>query len=399
MRNLHLISIYARLHWNSINLVQCFGTMDSPHRTAIRLLLVTAFLSLACLVKCQQQNPYLTVGSQDLIVIVEESEPFTLQLNGAISKSVKIFLNESHDGLIDIIPKEVVFNTTITKVHGIIKGVSPGHVEITAQPNTTEVTNSFIRVLVANSRDLITFSNVIGWFYFVAWSVSFYPQIYTNFRRNSVIGLNFDFLSLNMVGFILYGVFNIGLYSIPEIKEEYSRLHPRGLNPVHLNDVFFAVHATIATLITIVQCFCYERGDQRVSVFGKSLLTIFAGVIILTTILSLTEVIHWLNFLYICSYVKLSITLIKYVPQAYMNYQRKSTIGWSIGNVLLDFTGGMLSMLQMMLNAYNYDDWISIMGDPTKFGLGLFSVMFDVLFLLQHYVFYREPKDKLSGHV
>lgn len=103
----------------------------------------------------------------------------------------------------------------------------------------------------------------------------------------------------------------------------------------------------------------------------------------LTTILSFAEVIIWLDFLYICSYVKLSITLIKYVPQvsywdctaigifsnqfncekngafffsiqAYMNYQRKSTIGWSIGNVLLDFTGGMLSMLQMMLNAYNY---------------------------------------------
>lgn len=37
-----------------------------------------------------------------------------------------------------------------------------------------------------------------------------------------------------------------------------------------------------------------------------------------------------------------------------MNYTRKSTIGWSIGNVLLDFTGGILSMLQMMLNAFNY---------------------------------------------
>lgn len=108
-----------------------------------------------------------------------------------------------------------------------------------------------------------------------------------------------------------------------------------------------------------------------------------------------------------------------------MNYRRKSTIGWSIGNVLLDFTGGWLSMLQMMLNAYNYgkkkivpnsfpilssftifsfwysffrssmmillktDDWESIFGDPTKFGLGLFSVMFDILFMLQHYVFYR----------
>lgn len=37
-----------------------------------------------------------------------------------------------------------------------------------------------------------------------------------------------------------------------------------------------------------------------------------------------------------------------------MNYRRKSTVGWSIGNIFLDFTGGMLSMLQMMLNAYNY---------------------------------------------
>lgn len=37
-----------------------------------------------------------------------------------------------------------------------------------------------------------------------------------------------------------------------------------------------------------------------------------------------------------------------------MNYRRKSTSGWSIGNVLLDFIGGWLSMLQMMINAYNY---------------------------------------------
>ena len=36
-----------------------------------------------------------------------------------------------------------------------------------------------------------------------------------------------------------------------------------------------------------------------------------------------------------------------------MNFRRKSTEGWSIGNVLLDFTGGMLSLLQMFLIAYN----------------------------------------------
>ena len=49
--------------------------------------------------------------------------------------------------------------------------------------------------------------------------------------------------------------------------------------------------------------------------------------------------------------------------------------------------------MTMFLDAYNYDDWNSIFGDPTKFGLGLFSVMFDILFILQHYVFYRSNRE------
>ena len=36
-----------------------------------------------------------------------------------------------------------------------------------------------------------------------------------------------------------------------------------------------------------------------------------------------------------------------------MNFRRKSTMGWSIGNVLLDFTGGILSIAQMFIQSYN----------------------------------------------
>jgi hypothetical protein len=32
-------------------------------------------------------------------------------------------------------------------------------------------------------------SGVVGWFYFAAWSVSFYPQAVQNFMRRSVVGL------------------------------------------------------------------------------------------------------------------------------------------------------------------------------------------------------------------
>jgi cystinosin len=38
---------------------------------------------------------------------------------------------------------------------------------------------------------------------------------------------------------------------------------------------------------------------------------------------------------------------------------------------------------------FSLDDWFSIFGDFTKFGLGLFSIIFDILFIVQHYVLYR----------
>jgi cystinosin len=145
-----------------------------------------------------------------------------------------------------------------------------------------------------------------------------------------------------------------------------------------------------------------------VSNIARGIIGIFFTVIIVTFSVTAFGAWHWLDFLNTCSYIKLAITLIKYVPQAVMNYRRKSTVGWSIGNIILDFTGGMLSMLQMILNSYNYsrqnicypiafdfknlsfsDDWQSIFGDPTKFGLGLFSVLFDILFIIQHYFLYR----------
>ena len=77
------------------------------------------------------------------------------------------------------------------------------------------------------------------------------------------------------------------------------------------------------------------------------------GFIVASCIAAAVEALTWLNLLYYCSYVKLAVTLIKYVPQAYMNYSRQSTVGYSIAGVLLDFTGGLLSILQMFLLSYN----------------------------------------------
>ncbi|XP_017752194.1 PREDICTED: cystinosin homolog isoform X2 [Eufriesea mexicana] len=343
------------------------------------------------------------VSTQDLTVHVDEQEVFELYLTESISDAL-VTIEVQHPDLVSTNPS----NFTITENNTqhtwtiIAKGHSAGHsiVNINVDPkNITDFSQAFVRVTVEKSVILYHISAVVGWIYFLAWSVSFYPQIYSNYKRKSVVGLNFDYLSLNIVGFIMYALFNCGLFWIPEVELEYFRRYPKGLNPVQVNDIFFALHATFATVITIIQCFIYETGNQRVSITARIIHGIFAVFIVISMILAIVKTITWLNFLYYCSYVKLSITLIKYVPQAYYNYKRKSTVGWSIGNIFLDFTGGILSMLQMILNAYNYDDWESIFGDPTKFGLGFFSVAFDIFFIIQHYVLYRERRQyvKIPG--
>lgn len=261
------------------------------------------------------------------------------------------------------------------------------------------------------------------------------------------------------------------------IQDQYSERFPRGLNPVQLNDVFFACHATFATIITICQCFAYDvsnsekldsfeifsilysvafafqRADQRVSIVARSILTVFAVIGVVSIVLVTTKVIYWLDVLYICSYIKLSITLIKYMPQASHLISVKSSdffvLNFRVNFVLLNpfflfkyrhtwttlgrvqsagasemfylilpvaywvcfkwcwmhtimvrfevwtlysITNWIFSSTQFIFSFFNrlfVDDWASIFGDPTKFGLGAFSVLFDILFLMQHYVFYR----------
>lgn len=126
------------------------------------------------------------------------------------------------------------------------------------------------------------------------------------------------------------------------------------------------MHAVCMTLVTIAQCFMYERGDQRVSTVAKVLLALFWTFAGVSLVVAATGKITWLLYLNFWSYIKLAITLIKYIPQAYMNYRRKSTVGWAIGNVLLDFTGGSFSILQMFLQSWNNNDWTIFFGDPTK---------------------------------
>ncbi|XP_037025416.1 cystinosin homolog [Bradysia coprophila] len=343
------------------------------------------------------QELLLSMTPQDMTVLVDEVRYVDIKVgNGVVNQNATIIFEREHPHLIDVVPSFIeIYSDGPREFMITVLGKSPGHSLVTTNITENTVINEsdlFLRVTIAVSSPLIVISEVVGWIYFAAWSVSFYPQIYINFSRRSVVGYSFDYASLNIVGFVMYSAFNCGLFWNKYIQAEYFQRFPQGLNPVLINDVVFALHAVVATIVIIIQCCVYERGEQRVSILARIILGVYGICTIVMAILGGVNVVHWLDFLYYCSYVKLSITIMKYIPQAVLNYRRKSTVGWSIENILLDFTGGMLSMLQMLLNGYNYDDWVSIFGDPTKFGLGLFSVCFDILFMVQHYGLYRHSR-------
>ena len=52
-----------------------------------------------------------------------------------------------------------------------------------------------------------------------------------------------------------------------------------------------------------------------------------------------------------------------------------------------------MSIAQLILDSALSGDWSGISGDPVKFGLGFLSIFFDLVFMTQHYVLYRDRTD------
>jgi len=236
----------------------------------------------------------------------------------------------------------------------------------------------------------LVFSDILGWCYFIAWSVSFYPQVFVNWKRGSVVGFSIDFLVLNIQGFTCYSIFNLVLFCSSSIKSEYSEYHHTTEIPVQVNDIVFALHALALCIILAIQVSIYEKGTQRIhklTIFASGILWFGLAVVAL---LCATHVLGmWLWLIESFGYFKMAITIIKYSPQVYLNYRRKCTVGWAIGGVLLDLIGGILSFLQMFIISINKNDWTPFTGNITKVGLAIFSILFDIIFMCQHYVLYK----------
>jgi cystinosin len=264
------------------------------------------------------------------------------------------------------------------------------------------VCGSLLGLLMPKNESLPTpfyriVSSMIGYTCFVAWGVSFYPQVINNFKRRTTLGLSADFCGLNVLGFACYAIYNLSMFYSAEVQKEYREQHGDAPITVQSNDVAFAVHSFVLASITFLQIAYFDglRSQQRPS---RIILYFIAVVCFLAVAYPLFQLAGmkfgtWLNYLYMLSFVKIIVTLTKYIPQVILNFQRKSTIGFSIWQILLDLNGGILNDLQLVLDSMDMKDWAGITGNPAKLCLGIISILFDIIFIVQHYWLYRNTND------
>ncbi|CAL5872883.1 uncharacterized protein PFLUO_LOCUS7152 [Penicillium psychrofluorescens] len=247
----------------------------------------------------------------------------------------------------------------------------------------------------------------------LCWSASFYPQPIYNYQRGSTSGLAIDFPTINFLGFSCYAIYTSAFLYSPVIRRQYAARFPNSGEPtVRFNDLAFAVHAVVLSAIVYSQFWPSIWGlrvfrTQRIS---KTMLGLFWGSVMAPLVVVWMVVARspdggldpaswaWIDVIYAFSYVKVLITVVKYVPQAWVNYKRQSTVGWSIVPILLDLSGGVLSLVQLILDSSLQSDWSGVTGNPVKFLLGNITIVSDTVFIVQHYLLYRDaPKDTKDG--
>lgn len=193
------------------------------------------------------------------------------------------------------------------------------------------------------------------------------------------------------------------------VRQAYFDHH--GYFPLLTNiDLIYSLHGLILNIVTISQLYFWGF-KKRSTIIKKTTKLIIATVIITTLLLYScvgTNKLHQLNektknqsftlldLAIILSYVKIFMSIIKYFPQLSHNHKRKSVVGFSIVTIFLDSTGGILSILQLLIDAYIMTGSLNIdklINNGGKLGLSFVTLFFDSCFIYQ-WLIYEKLVDK-----
>ena len=224
-------------------------------------------------------------------------------------------------------------------------------------------------------------SSVMSYTHILCWSLSLYPQVILNHQLKSVSGLSTDSQVINFFNHLCFIVFNaVFVFHQPNsigTGGEFE-LH---VNGVKTKDLVYSSHALFVTLALLWQL-CRYKGfvlsPISFATIGLLAALLFICIAYTVEILTHTYGFHWSDFLRLLVSMKVILSASATVPQLTLNKSRNSTEGWNIWNVVLDFTGTILFIGQIIGDSIDSREYLTIKYNWPKLSICLFNLIFDV---------------------
>jgi len=308
----------------------------------------------------------------------------------ASSPAIVLFLKETMKSMLSIFSNQsgsfrnISQGFSIIFLFGTILGI--------VMPHDEHLPNSWYRLV----------SSIIGYTYFMSWSVSYYPQIITIYENGSIDGLSTDYTIITALNCICYALYNSFFFWDKRIRQQYQDENGGPDTPITVesNDVAFALHGLLVSTLLTIQVAYYN--GFRTSPLSKATIILIIVLALTTGTYILCILLHiqgfrWIHFLKGMATLKILLASTGYIPQLMLNYRRKSTDGFNIWNIYLDFGGGLLSTVQIILDSVDLGDLRGgIMGNWAKLVLGMITLCADSAFLIQHNILYRNDPTSAS---
>ena len=257
------------------------------------------------------------------------------------------------------------FDVTIRHVHGdsetLRVAVIPGN----------------LYLLFKNTKIVLAISNIVGWICACVWTGSLATLAVSNELASSTAGIAPDMVLYNALGLLCWTCYSIYFYIHSELGV-----------PVFVQDIVYSISSYVVVIVFLFQI--YRFGSTGITTFAKlycfALLSFLAKAALENVI---SDGAGNAQFVSQLARIHLACALIKYIPQVHYNYSRKSTEGYSITAVWLDFTGAVLLLLQMFFDGIIRHKWsLMITLNIPKFVLCFEVILFNLIYAFQHYVLY-----------
>ncbi|CAG99009.1 cystinosin-like protein ERS1 [Kluyveromyces lactis] len=247
---------------------------------------------------------------------------------------------------------------------------------------------------------------VLGITYVICWSVSVYPVVWANWKNGNANAVSFDYVVLNTVGYscLLASMVLQKLFWAEGTDETLIAPEISG------SDLIYCGHGTLLCFVLLSQFLLGNRlwnfshttrTHPKMHTVYKRMFSIIMLVVLVITIIFFTDILTvglsnatLLSYCNNLSLVKITMSLIKHLPQVRHNFQRKSMAGFPIQSTCIDVLGSVCSLSQLALRLASKPQGLTLMSFFTNFGkigIGLITLLFNIVYVSQWIVYSLSP--------